>query len=43
MGELTILDIVTKHGKKIDKSDCNDRDIYMLTDIELKGWELLYE
>lgn len=43
MGELTIVDIVNKHGNQIEKGDCNVRDVYMLADVELKGWELLYE
>lgn len=32
MGELTIVDIVNKHGTKLEKADCNIRDVYMLAD-----------
>jgi hypothetical protein len=41
--ELTITDIVNKNGNKIEKADCNVRDIYMLADKPLDGREILYE
>lgn len=42
MGELTIVDIVNKHGTKLEKADCNIRDVYMLADRPLNGLEILY-
>ena len=41
--ELTITDIVNKNGNKIEKADCNVRDIYILADKALDGREILYE
>ncbi len=43
MGTLEILDILNNKGNEIEKGDCNKRDIYILTDKELQGRELLYE
>ena len=43
MGELTIIDIIDIHGKSMEKSHCNSGRVYMLTDKQLKGWEILYE
>lgn len=40
---LEILDILNNTGNEIEKGDCNKPDIYILTDKELKGRELLYE
>ena len=40
---LEILDILNNKWKEIEKWDCNKRDIYILTDKDLKGRELLYE
>ena len=42
IGTLTIVDIVNKHGKQLEKADCNVRDIYMLADRPLNGLEILY-
>jgi hypothetical protein len=43
IGELTITDIVNKNGNKLEKADCNIRDVYMLADKPLDGREILYE
>ncbi len=43
MWTLEILDIINNKWKEIEKWDCNKRDIYILTDKELQGRELLYE
>ena len=43
MGELTIVDIIDTNGKSMEKSHCNSGRVYMLTDKQLKGWEILYE
>jgi hypothetical protein len=40
---LTITDIVNVNGHKLEKADCNVRDIYMLADKALDGREILYE
>ena len=42
MGELEILDIIDKNGKTLEKADCNMRDIYIYTSLDVKGWECLY-
>lgn len=43
MGILEIIDILNNKWKEIEKWDCNKRDIYILTDKELKWRELLYQ
>ncbi|MDD3262658.1 MAG: U32 family peptidase [Candidatus Absconditabacteria bacterium] len=43
IGTLEILDILDNKGKNIEKGDCNKLDIYILTDKDLQGRELLYE
>lgn len=43
IGTLEILDILDNKGKNIEKWDCNKLDIYILTDKDLQGRELLYE
>jgi hypothetical protein len=43
MGTLEILDIVDAKGKALDKATCNTWQVYVLTDVELKGREILYE
>jgi len=43
IGTLEVLDILNNKGKEIEKGDCNKRDIYILTDKNLQGRELLYE
>lgn len=42
MGALEILDILDKNGKSIEKADCNMKDVYVETSLELKGWESIY-
>lgn len=43
MGTLTIVDIIDKQGKSLEKAHCNSGVLYMLTDNNLEGWEILYE
>lgn len=43
IGTLEILDILNNKGREIEKGDCNKPDVYILTDKELQGRELLYE
>jgi len=43
MGELEILDIVDAKGNQIEKAHCNSGEVYILTNISLIGWEILYE
>ena len=43
IGTLEILDILNNKGKEIEKGDCNKPDVYILTDKELTGRELLYD
>ena len=42
LGTLEIIDIVNEHGKPLEKADCNTKNIYLQTSLELKGWESLY-
>ena len=41
--ELIILDILNSKWKELEKATCNTPDIYILTDCELSGREILYE
>lgn len=43
MGELEVLDILDAKGNQMEKAHCNSWGIYILTDIQLKGREILYE
>ena len=43
MWKLTILEIITEQWDTIKKATCNTGDIFVLTDIELKGLEILYK
>lgn len=42
MGELEILDILDSKGNSLEKAHCNTKDIYILTDKKIEGWEILY-
>ena len=42
MGELEILDILDAKENQVDKAHCNSWEMYMLTDKQLEGWEILY-
>ncbi len=43
MWELTIIDILNSKWKELGKATCNTPDIYILTDQQLSGREILYE
>ena len=43
MGELEILDILKEGGQSIVKATCNTPKVYILTDQDLKWWEVLYK
>lgn len=43
MSELKIIDILDSKLKKVEGVHCNDRNVYILTDQKLNGWEILYE
>jgi hypothetical protein len=42
MGELTILDMRNEQGYQLEKVNCNTGEVYVLTDVTLQGWEILY-
>ncbi|GHW02913.1 peptidase U32 [candidate division SR1 bacterium] len=42
IGELEIIDILDKNGKKLEKADCNMVDVFVQTTKDLKGWECVY-
>lgn len=42
MGELEILDILDTKGNTLEKAHCNTKDLYILTDKNLEGREILY-
>ena len=42
MWELTLLDIRNEHGHQLEKVNCNTGEVYVLTDVDLQGWEILY-
>ena len=42
MGELEVLDILDAKGNHVEKAHCNSWEMYILTDIQLEGWEILY-
>jgi hypothetical protein len=42
MGELKVLDILDAKGNHVEKAHCNSWEMYILTDIQLEGWEILY-
>ena len=41
-GLLTITKIINLQGKELEKGTCNTPNIYIKTDIDLQGEELLY-
>ncbi|HOQ79408.1 MAG TPA: GxxExxY protein, partial [Candidatus Absconditabacterales bacterium] len=43
MGELKIIDIIKEGGQELEKATCNTPKVFILTDKELKGREILYE
>lgn len=43
MGILTIVDILDDKWRELERAHCNTPNVYILTDKELQGWELLYE
>lgn len=43
MWELMIVDILNSKWKELEKATCNTPDIYLLTDQEITGREILYE
>ncbi len=43
MWELEIVDILNSKWKELEKATCNTPDIYILTDQEIQGREILYE
>ena len=42
MGELEILDILDAKGNQVEKAHCNSWAMYILTNKQLEGWEILY-
>ena len=42
LGTLEVIDIVDERGKVLEKADCNTKNVYLQTSLELKGWESLY-
>lgn len=43
MWTLTIIDILDVKGRELERAHCNTPNVYILTDIPLDGWEILYE
>lgn len=43
IGELEIVDILDAKGNQIEKAHCNSWEVYILTNKQLEGWEILYE
>lgn len=41
--ELEILDLIKEWWQKIDRAHCNIPKVYVLTDLEQEGWEILYK
>ena len=42
-GELGILDIVKENGNELESANCNLPKVYILTDKDISGREILYE
>ncbi len=43
MWELKIIDIIKEWWQELEKATCNTPKVFILTDKELKGREILYE
>jgi GxxExxY protein len=43
MGELEIVDLLKEWGQELERANCNTPKVFILTDREIKGWEILYE
>ncbi|HKL44553.1 MAG TPA: GxxExxY protein [Candidatus Absconditabacterales bacterium] len=43
MGELEIVDLLKEGGQELDRANCNTPKVFVLTDREIKGWEILYK
>ncbi len=43
LGTITIVDIIATGGQELEKADCNMKKVFLLTDREVKGWEILFE
>jgi U32 family peptidase len=43
MGELEIVDLLKEWWQALERANCNTPKVFVLTDREIKGWEILYE
>ncbi len=43
MGELEIVDLLKVWGQELERANCNTPKVFILTDKEIEGWEILYE
>jgi hypothetical protein len=42
VGELEIIDLIKEGGQELDRAHCNTPKVYILTDLEQEGWEILF-
>lgn len=43
MWELEIVDLLKEWWQELDRANCNTPKVFVLTDREIKGWEILYK
>ncbi len=43
MGELEIVDLLKEWWQELDRANCNTPKVFVLTDRDIKWWEILYE
>ena len=43
MWELEIIDLLKEWWQELDRANCNTPKVFVLTDREIEGWEILYE
>jgi hypothetical protein len=41
--EIEIIDLIKEGGQELERAHCNTPKVYILTNVELEGWEILYK